>query len=79
MYMLERLQRVQSSAARLILQCRKQNNILHLLMSLHWMPIKVRIEHNSQLNVTLSSLASLLFAYLIYYYQSTHPREFTLF
>ena len=35
MYMLESLQKVQNSAARLIFQCRKQNHISPLLMSLH--------------------------------------------
>ena len=38
-YMLERLQKVQNSAARLIFQCRKQNHISPLLMSLHWLPL----------------------------------------
>ena len=45
MYMQERFQKVQNSAARLILQCRKQNHISPLLMSLHWLPINVRIEY----------------------------------
>ena len=45
-YMLERLQKVQSSAARLIFQCRKQNHISPHLMSLHhWLPIKAHIEY----------------------------------
>ena len=45
MYMLERLQKVQNSAARLIFQCRKQNHISPLLMSQHWLPINARIEY----------------------------------
>ena len=45
MYMLERLQKVQNSAARLIFQCRKRNHISSLLMSLHWLPINARIEY----------------------------------
>ena len=45
MYMLERLQKVQNSAARLVFQCRKQNHISPLLMSLHWLPINARIEY----------------------------------
>ena len=45
MYMLERLQKVQNSAARLIFQCRKKNHISPLLMSLHWLPINARIEY----------------------------------
>ena len=45
MYMLERLQKVQNSAARLIFQCRKQNHTSPLLMSLHWLPINAHIEY----------------------------------
>ena len=45
MYMLERLQKVQNSAARQIFQCRKQNHISPLLMSLHWLPMNARIEY----------------------------------
>ena len=45
MYMLERLQKVQNTAARQIFQCRKQNHISPLLMSLHWLPINACIEY----------------------------------
>ena len=45
MYMLEKNQKVQNSAAKLIFQCRKQNHISPLLMSLHRLPINVRIEY----------------------------------
>ena len=45
MYMLERLHKVQYSAATLIFQCRKQNHISSLLMSLHWLPINARIQY----------------------------------
>ena len=54
MYMLERLQKVLISAARLSSQCRKQNHISPLLMSLHWQQIKARIEY--QLSVICLSL-----------------------
>ena len=43
--MLERLQKVQNSAARLIFQCRRQNYISPLLMSLRWLPINAHIEY----------------------------------
>ena len=49
MYMLKRLQKVQNLAARLIFQCRKQNHISPLLMSLHWLPINTRIEYRLSL------------------------------
>ena len=45
MYMLKRLLKVQNSAARLTFQCRKQNHISPILMSLHWQPINARIEY----------------------------------
>ena len=45
MYVLERLQKIQNSAARPIFQCRKQNHISPLLMSLHWLPINAHIEY----------------------------------
>ena len=54
MYLLERLQKVQNSAARLIFRCRKQNHISPLLMSLHWLPINARIEY--KLSVICHSL-----------------------
>ena len=52
MYMLERHKKVKNSTARLIFQCRKPNHISPLHMSLHWLPIKARIEYNPQLSVT---------------------------
>ena len=45
-YMLERLQKDQNSAARQNFQCREQNHVSPLLMSLHWLPIKACIEYN---------------------------------
>ena len=44
MYVLERIEKVQNSAARLIFQYRKKNHISPLLMSLYWLPINARIE-----------------------------------
>ena len=43
-YVQEGHQKVQNSAARLIIQCRKQNHISPLLMSLHSLPINARKE-----------------------------------
>ena len=45
MCVLERPKKVQNLAARPIFQCRKQNHISPLLMSLHWLPINARIEY----------------------------------
>ena len=70
MYMLERLQKVQNSAARLIFQCRKQNHISPLVMSLHWLPINARIEyklsvicHSFFLGLSPITLSDLLLVY----------------
>ena len=45
MYVLERLQKFQNSAARLIFQCCKQNHISPLLMYLHWLPMNAHIKY----------------------------------
>ena len=70
MYMLERLQKVQNSAARQIFKCRKQHHISHLLMSLHWLPINARIKyklsvicHSLFLGLSPTYLSDLLFVY----------------
>ena len=70
MHMLEILQKVQNSAARLIFQCRKQNQISPHFMSLHWLPINDHIEY--QLSVICHSFS--LGLPPIY---CTHPREIT--
>ena len=52
--MLEGFQKVKNSVVRLIFQCRKQNHISPLLMSMHWLPIKACIEY--KLSVICRSL-----------------------
>lgn len=42
---LKKLQRVQNHAARLIFKKRKKDHITPLLIDLHWLPIKFRIQH----------------------------------
>ena len=69
MYMLERLQKVQNSAARLIFQCCKQNHISPLLISPHWLPINTRIEYK------LSVICHSFFLGLSPIYLCTHPQE----
>ena len=44
-YVLERPQKVQNSAARVIFQCHKQNHVSPIFMSMHWLPINARIEY----------------------------------
>ena len=42
---LERLQRVQNSAARLVLRKRKRDHVTPMLKELHWLPVKSRCQY----------------------------------
>ena len=42
---IDRLQRVQNSAARLVLKSRKREHITPLLKLLHWLPVQSRIDY----------------------------------
>ena len=44
-HLIDKLQKVQNSAARLILQARKREHITPLLHTLHWLPIQARIDY----------------------------------
>ena len=44
-YLLEKLQKVQNSAARLIFKAKKSDHITPLLKKLHWLPIQQRIKY----------------------------------
>ena len=46
-YLLDRLQKLQNNAARLILRVRKYDHISHHLQSLHWLPINQRITYKT--------------------------------
>ena len=68
--MLEIRQKVQNSTARLIFQCRKQNHISSLLISLHGLLINAGIEYK------LSVICHSFFLGLSpIYSQCTHPKE----
>ena len=43
--LLEKLQHVQNSAARLVLKAHKQDHVSPLLRTLHWLPIQARIKY----------------------------------
>ena len=45
LYLIDKLQKLQNSAARLVLRARKRDDIVHLLHTLHWLPIRARIEY----------------------------------
>lgn len=44
-YLIDKLQKVQNSAARLIFKTRKRDHISPLLKSLHWLPVQARIDY----------------------------------
>ena len=44
-YQLDRLQRIQNNAARLILRSSKSEHVTPLLRSLHWLPVSDRIDY----------------------------------
>ena len=44
-HIIDKLQKVQNSAARLVLKARKTDNAQPLLQALHWLPIKSRIDY----------------------------------
>ena len=44
-YILDKFQKVQNSAARLIFKARKRDHVVPLLKSLHWLPVRSRIDY----------------------------------
>jgi hypothetical protein len=44
-YVIDRLQKVQNSAARLVLRVRGRDHVTPLLHSLHWLPVQARVEY----------------------------------
>ena len=44
-YLIERLQRIQNNAARMVLRVPRSNHITPHLISLHWLPVSARIEY----------------------------------
>ena len=45
LHLLQKLQKVMNSAARLVLKARKRDHATPLLRTLHWLPVKARIEY----------------------------------
>ena len=54
-YLIDKLQRVQNNAARLVLRARKRDHATPLLSSLHWLPVNSRI-HYKICSLTYTSL-----------------------
>ena len=62
-HLLTKLQRVQNPAARLITKTKKHDHITAVLIDLHWLPIKQRIEYKVLL-LTFRSLRGLAASYI---------------
>ena len=71
---LDKLQRVQNCAARLVTCNNKYTHITPILRELHWLPIKARIEYKIIL-LTYKSLKGLAPHYLRSLLSSTHLKE----
>jgi hypothetical protein len=70
-YLFDRLQRVQNSAARLVMKAKKSDHVSPILHALHWLPVKERVKHkvSSICHVSLSGtrptyLSELLHCYI---------------
>ena len=72
-HLVTRLRRVRDAAARLIIRTKKHDHITAVLLDLHWLPIKQRVEYKLLL-LTCRSLHGLFASYLtglLSHYQST--------
>ena len=69
---INKLQRIQNSAARLVTHAQKYDHITPILYELHWLPIKVRIQYKI-LSLTFLSLQGLGPTYLQDLIQRYHP------
>src|SRR4029434_10653544 len=67
--MLNKLQLIQNAAARIVTRTSKCNHITPVLKSLHWLPVKQRIElKNTPSCLSLNGLAPSYISDLIYFY-----------
>ena len=70
-HLLEKLQQVQDSTARLVLKAHKRGHVSSLLRTLHWLPIQARIEYK------LSTLCHSFFSDTAPAYLSDFPRVYS--
>ncbi|CAH3047034.1 unnamed protein product, partial [Porites evermanni] len=59
-----KLQRVQNSAARLLMSCKKYDHITPILINLHWLPVRYRINFKILL-LTFKALRGMAPSYII--------------
>ena len=44
-YILRRIQKVQNSAAKLVIESGRRDHVQPLLQAFHWLPVKVRVDY----------------------------------
>ena len=71
---LQKLQRIQNSAARLVLGRLKYDHAAPMLRELHWLPIKARMEHKLALTCFKSKSGNYP-SYISDLLVSTHPHD----
>jgi len=73
-YNINRLQRIQNSAARIITNTRKYDHITPILQNLHWLPVRQRI-HFKILLITYKSINDMAPEYLVNWFPLESHRE----
>lgn len=76
-YQLNRLQRIQNAAARLVCQQNSYSHITPLLFNLHWLPVKFRIIFKILL-ITFKVLKGLASTYLAFLISIKSPSRYNL-
>ena len=74
-YQIDCLQRMQNIAARIVTRCDRQDHITPVLKSLHWLPVKYRIDFKILL-LTFKCLNNLAPSYLIDLVTSYHQERY---
>ena len=71
--LLQKLQRVQNSAARLVRKCPRSDHIIPILRELHWLPVKQRIQYKLLVTTykALHGGAPYYLSEILHLYQST--------
>ncbi|KAI5104189.1 hypothetical protein C0J45_5815, partial [Silurus meridionalis] len=70
--LINKLQLVQNAAARVLTRSRKYDHITPILSSLHWLPVKFRIDYKLLTYKTLNGLATMYLSSLLIRYNPSH-------
>ena len=66
------MKKAQNSAARLVLKARKQDHVLPLLKTLHWLPIQTQIKYKMSRFVIPFSLKLPMSTFLTFFVYTLH-------